>query len=210
MDLIIKPPLILKSMKVKEVIFAGRSNVGKSTLFSSLLKVEVRKGKKPGTTIKPNSFQFGKVIFTDLPGFGYVSGYKRSFSEKVKDFVVEYIEINARRIVASVEVIDASSFLEIAERWEKRGYIPVEIEMFEFLNEVTPRVFLAANKMDKVDDPSILNQIAEKLGMQPPWENWQHVIYPICAKRGDVSRLKRDLKQYLLSLNLKDAVKAFR
>ncbi|AIG98206.1 MULTISPECIES: GTP-binding protein EngB [Archaeoglobus] len=197
-------------MKVKEVIFAGRSNVGKSTLFSALFKFEVRKGKKPGTTIRPNSFQVGSVIFTDLPGFGYVSGYSRNFSERVKDFVVEYIETNARRIVASVEVIDASSFIEIAERWEKRGYIPVEIEMFEFLNEVTPRVFLAANKMDKVDDISTLNKIAEKLGMQPPWEKWNHVIYPVCAKKGEVSALKRDLKQYLLSLNLRDAVKAFR
>jgi len=192
---------------LKEVIFAGRSNVGKSTLFSALLKVEVRKGKKPGTTIKPNSFQFGKVIFTDLPGFGYVSGYGRSFSERVKDFVVEYIETNARRIVASVDVIDASSFLEIAERWERRGYIPVEIEMFEFLKEVTPRVFLAANKMDRVDDPSIISRIAEKLGIQPPWDK---IIYPVCAKKGEVTSLKRDLKQYLLSLNLKDAAKAFR
>ncbi len=116
-----------------------------------------------------------------------MSGYSKNFSEKVKDFVVEYIESNAKRIVASVEVIDASSFLEIAERWEKRGCIPVEIEMFEFLNEVTPRVFLAANKMDKVEDSSTLNLIAEKLGMQPPWENWRHVIYPSAPKRDEVS-----------------------
>lgn len=92
----------------------------------------------------------------------------------------------------------------------KRGYIPVEIEMFEFLNDVTPRVFLAANKMDKVDDITNLNKIAEMLGMQPPWEKWRHVIYPVCAKKGEVSALKRDLKQYLLSLNLRDAAKAFR
>lgn len=194
---------------LREVIFAGRSNVGKSTLFSSLLKTTVRRGKKPGTTLKPNTFQVGRVLFTDLPGFGYIRGAGKSFNEKIKDFVVHYIESNASRIVASVEVIDASSFLEIAERWERRGEIPVEIEMFEFLDEVTPRVFVAANKMDRVDDKAMLDRIAEKLGIAA-WQNWKHVIYPVSAKKGEVENLKKGLKQYLISLGLKDASKAFR
>jgi len=46
-------------MKDKLLVFAGRSNVGKSTLFSSLFGVKVRKGKKPGSTIKPNFFRAG-------------------------------------------------------------------------------------------------------------------------------------------------------
>ncbi|WP_202319916.1 GTP-binding protein EngB [Archaeoglobus neptunius] len=195
---------------LKEVVFAGRSNVGKSTLFSALLKTRVRRGKKPGTTLKPNTFQVGSVLFTDLPGFGYVRGVGKDFNEKIKDFVVQYIENNSDRIVAAVEVIDASSFVEIAERWERRGHIPVEIEMFEFLDEVTPRVFLAANKMDKVADAGILDKIAEKLGMLPPWHNWKHIIYPVSAKTGKVEILKKDLKQYLISSGLTDAVKAFR
>jgi GTP-binding protein EngB required for normal cell division len=195
---------------LKEVVFAGRSNVGKSTLFSTLLKTNARKGKRPGTTIKPNTFQVGRVLFTDLPGFGYVSGVGKDFNERIKDFVVHYIENNASRIIASVEVIDASSFVEIAERWERRGEIPIEIEMFEFLDEVTPKVFVAANKMDRVDDPRLLDKIVEKLGMQPPWQNWRHVIYPVSAKKGEVENLRRDLKQYLISMGLKDASKAFR
>lgn len=195
---------------LKEVVFAGRSNVGKSTLFSTLLKTNARKGKRPGTTIKPNTFQVGRVLFTDLPGFGYISGVGKDFNERIKDFVVHYIENNASRIIASVEVIDASSFVEIAERWERRGEIPIEVEMFEFLDEVTPKVFVAANKMDRVDDPRLLDRIVEKLGMQPPWQNWRHVIYPVSAKKGEVENLRRDLKQYLISMGLKDASKAFR
>ncbi len=195
---------------LREVVFVGRSNVGKSTLFSKLLKVEVRKGKKPGTTIKPNTLQVGKVLFTDLPGFGYVRGVSREFNEKIKDFIVHYIENNASRIVAAIEVIDAKSFLEIAERWEKRGYIPVEIEMFDFLNEFNFRVFVAANKMDKVDDVSILDEIVAKLGMDPPWTKWRHVIFPISAKKGQVEELKRELKKHLASLGLHEASRAFR
>ena len=64
--------------------------------------------------------------------------------------------------------------------------------------------------MDKVNNKAELDRIAEKLGMDPPWEKWRHVIYPISAKKGDVHNLKRDLKQYLLSLGLTDASRAFR
>ena len=192
---------------LKEVIFTGRSNVGKSTLFSALLKVNVRKGKKPGTTIKPNVFKIGNLMFTDLPGFGYVKGVDREFNEKIKDFVVHYIEKNSDRIVCAVEVIDAKAFLEIAERWERRGYIPVEIEMFDFLNEFEFRVFVAANKMDKVDDSKLLDKIAEKLGIVGDWRN---IIYPTSAKKGEVENLKRALKAHLGSLGIKGIGKAFR
>ncbi len=133
----------MNSRKISiEIIFAGRSNVGKSTLFSSLFGVDVRKGRKPGTTIKPNTFSYRDLLITDLPGYGYIHGVSRDFSERVKDFIVHYIEGNAGRIIAAVHVIDGKSFLDIVERWEKRGEIPVDIEMFDFLNELAFRFLL--------------------------------------------------------------------
>ena len=181
-----------------EIIFVGRSNVGKSTLFSELFGVKVRKGRRPGTTIKPNQITFKDLIVTDLPGFGYIAGVSREFNEKVKDFVVRYIEENADRIIAAVQVIDAKSFLEIVERWEKRGLLPVDVEMYDFLNEFEFDVLVAANKMDKVEDwDETLNGIVEKLGMHPPWYLWKHVIYPISAKKGDVDNLREGLKRVL-------------
>ncbi len=190
-----------------EIVFAGRSNVGKSTLFSQLFGVKVRKGKRPGTTIKPNQIRYRDLLVTDLPGFGYISGVDREFNERVKDFVVRYIEENSERIILAVQVVDGKSFLEIAERWEKRGYIPVEVEMFEFLNEVCPKVFLAVNKMDKVDDwDEVLNGIALKLGMTPPWQEWTHVIYPISAKKGKIDNLRRAIKNRLIEIGRSDLI----
>ena len=190
-----------------EIVFAGRSNVGKSTLFYQLFGVKVRKGKKPGTTIKPNQITYKDLIITDLPGFGYISGVDREFNERVKDFIVRYIEENADRIILAIQVVDGKSFLEIAERWEKRGYIPVEVEMFEFLNEVCPKVFLAVNKMDKVDNPDeTLDAIAEKLGMIPPWTNWRHVIFPISAKKGKVENLRNAIKRRLIEIKRSDLI----
>jgi small GTP-binding protein len=190
-----------------EIVFAGRSNVGKSTLFYQLFGVKVRKGKRPGTTIKPNQITYKDLIVTDLPGFGYISGVGKEFNERVKDFIVRYIEENADRIILAIQVVDGKSFLEIAERWEKRGYIPVEVEMFEFLNEVCPKVFLAVNKMDKVDNPDeTLDAIAEKLGMMPPWTDWKHVIFPISAKKGKIENLREAIKKRLIEIKRSDLI----
>ncbi len=194
-----------------EIVLTGRSNVGKSTLFYQLFGVKVRIGKRAGTTIKPNQIIYRDLIITDLPGFGYISGVSREFNERVKDFIVRYIEENSNRITAAIQVIDGKSFLEIADRWEKRGYIPVEIEMFDFLNEFDFRVFLAVNKMDKVENrDETLNLIVERLGMDPPWTKWRHVVFPVSAKRGDVKNLKNAIKDLFISMKRSDLIPVLR
>ncbi|AGK60269.1 putative GTPase [Archaeoglobus sulfaticallidus PM70-1] len=188
------------SKKIKlEIIFVGRSNVGKSTLFSRLFGKEVKKGKRPGTTIKPNTLVYKDLLVTDLPGYGYIHGVRRDFNERVKDFIVHYIESNAERIICGIHVVDGKSFLEIVERWESRGEIPIDIEMYDFLNEFDFQVFLAVNKMDKVEKKDYtLNAISEKLGMIPPWTNWKHRIFPVSAKKGEVDALGGAIRNVLV------------
>jgi small GTP-binding protein len=182
-----------------EVIFAGRSNVGKSTLFSNLFGVDVRKGRKPGTTLKPNSINLKGLQITDLPGYGFMQGVSRDFSEKVKDFIVQYIETNSERILLAIQVIDGKSFMDIVERWEARGEIPIDIEMYQFLNEFNFPVFLAVNKMDRVEKRDyLLNLIAKKMGMIPPWTNWKHKIFPISAKKGETDNIRKAVKRVLV------------
>ncbi|MBO8183210.1 MAG: GTP-binding protein EngB [Archaeoglobus sp.] len=181
-----------------EVVFAGRSNVGKSTLFSDLFGVDVRKGRKPGTTIKPNSINLKGLQITDLPGYGFIQGVSREFSERVKDFIVHYIENYSERILVAIQVIDGRSFIEIVERWEKRGEIPIDIEMHQFLNDFDFPVFLAVNKMDRVEKKDyLLNIVAQKMGMIPPWTNWKHRIFPISAKKGETENIRKALKKVL-------------
>ncbi|AEA47045.1 GTP-binding protein EngB [Archaeoglobus veneficus] len=196
----------MDSGRVKhEIIFVGRSNVGKSTLFSALFGKKVRKGKKPGTTIKPNFLQYRDLLITDLPGYGYIRGVNRDFNERVKDFIVHYIENNANRIIVSVHVIDAKAFPEVVERWESRGEIPVDIEMYEFLDEVS-NVIVAANKIDKVENvDETLDIIAEKLGMLS-----RDMIFPVCAKKGEVKPLKEELKKRLVRAGRSDLLGVFR
>ena len=57
-----------------QVVFAGRSNVGKSSVINCLLnrKNFARVGDRPGKTIHINFFKLdGKAYLVDLPGYGY-------------------------------------------------------------------------------------------------------------------------------------------
>ncbi|MDR1820868.1 MAG: ribosome biogenesis GTP-binding protein YihA/YsxC [Oscillospiraceae bacterium] len=57
-----------------EICFAGKSNVGKSSVINSLVRRKnmARVGEKPGKTVHINYFDVdGRLRFADLPGYGY-------------------------------------------------------------------------------------------------------------------------------------------
>lgn len=177
---------------MKEIIFVGRSNVGKSTLIKSLTGKKLKIGKRPGVTRKPLHVLYKNFQITDMPGFGFMSGISDKRIDVVKNNIVHYIENNAENIVFAVMVVNATSFAQIVDRWTGRNEIPVEVELFEFLHELNINVIVAANKIDKVEDMDIaLDGIAERLGMMPPWKQWIDVIVPVSAKKGKISALRK-------------------
>jgi GTP-binding protein EngB required for normal cell division len=128
-----------------------------------------------------------------MPGYGFMLKASRAVQEKTKDLIVHYFEQNAPEILLAIQVIDAASFLDIADRWEGRGEVPFEIELWQFLEDMGLDVVLAANKMDriaKVDVDGALDLIGERLGMMPPWTQWTDRIAPISAKRGQIQPLR--------------------
>lgn len=65
-----------------EVVFAGRSNVGKSSLLNSLLgrRSLARVSASPGKTATINFYEIdGRIYFVDLPGYGYA---RRSLEQR--------------------------------------------------------------------------------------------------------------------------------
>lgn len=89
-----------------EIAFAGRSNVGKSSLMNCLFsrKNLVRTSSVPGKTITINFFEADGIYFADLPGYGYA---KRNQSEKKRwASLMEGYFTSGRNISLVVQLID--------------------------------------------------------------------------------------------------------
>ncbi|WP_049971797.1 GTP-binding protein EngB [Haladaptatus cibarius] len=195
-----------------EIVFVGRSNVGKSTLMRELTGHKFETGGKPGVTRKPNHFDWTSEDFmlTDLPGFGFMSGVSDKHREKIKTDIVHYIEDNAEKILLGVLVVDGKSVVDIIDRHSGEDEIPHDVEMFYFLQDVGIPVVVAVNKMDKVDDKDDrLNDLCDRLGLHPPWKQWQDTIAPITAKRGSIDSLNESVKEHLHDQKRDDLLKFF-
>mgnify|MGYP004577876327 FL=1 len=91
---------------VPEVCFAGRSNVGKSSLINKILnrKAFARTSQKPGKTITVNFYKLPGLRLVDLPGYGYakISGAeKQRFAELMEGFFAQN-----RKITTVFSLID--------------------------------------------------------------------------------------------------------
>jgi GTP-binding protein EngB required for normal cell division len=195
-----------------EIIFVGRSNVGKSSLIREVTGQRVKVGKRPGVTLKPTQIRFSDLLLTDMPGFGFMSGIKERKQDIVKDQIVRYIEKGAERIRMAVMVVDGPVFVEVVDRWESRNEVPIDIEMYDFLKELDIDTVVAVNKMDKVKEEeqnNVLDDIANKLGMLPPWRQWIDIIAPISAKQGKIKPLNSIIRQRLHSEKRDDLYKYF-
>ena len=181
----------------EEVVLVGRSNVGKSTIMRELTgHAKITTGRKPGVTRSPNHFDWvaENFMFTDLPGFGFMSGVEAQRRERIKTDVVRYIEDNADDILAGVLVVDGKAAVDIIDRHSGPDEVPHDVELFGFLWELDIPTIVAVNKMDKVNDrDDRLDALCDRLGLYPPWQQWRDTVAPISAKRGDVGALNEAL-----------------
>jgi GTP-binding protein EngB required for normal cell division len=184
-----------------EIVLVGRSNVGKSSVIRRLTGERVLVGRRPGVTRKISRYRRGELDFVDMPGFGYMAGISKDEQEAIKTEIVHYLETHRQDILFAIQVIDSRAFGEIIQRWEGRGQLPVDVEMFQFLKELELRPVVVANKIDIIypdERDDVLNNICEKLEMSPPWRQWSDVLVPMSAKTGEGAlELKKLVRQRL-------------
>lgn len=96
----------LPDSDLPEIAFAGRSNVGKSSLINKFFgrKNLARVSSMPGKTTTVNFFRVGDIRFADLPGYGYA---KRSDDERRRwaDLMEGYFQMG-RELKLVVQLID--------------------------------------------------------------------------------------------------------
>lgn len=177
-----------------EIALLGRSNVGKSTLMRRLTGRNVPIGRRPGVTTRPtyHDWRESDLLLTDLPGFGFMAGVSEAERERIKTGIVSYLETHREHIVTGVIVLDGSATVEIIDRHADSGEVPYDLELYEFLLDLEIDPALAVNKLDKVDDrDDTLDDIVDRFGLPPPWQQWRDRVAPIVAKRGSIDPLLR-------------------
>jgi len=145
------------------LVFTGRPNAGKSSIIKKITGINAESGKRPGTTSKITLYPLSKdLILVDMPGYGRITGAGKQRENRVKDQILEFIEDNADSILLSVHVLDISTFSEIAERLDRKGFIPIDIEMIQLLADtVGIQPIIAVNKRDKVNQGKLNSSIED-------------------------------------------------
>ncbi len=146
----------LEQSDLPEICFAGRSNVGKSSLINKVLnrKSIARVSSKPGKTVTINFYKVDDIRLVDLPGYGYA---KVNFSERERwSELMEGYFNSGRNIKVVFQLIDM-----------RHPATDFDISMLDFLSQMEiPYVVVLtkADKLNKTETENRLRLIHQELG----------------------------------------------
>lgn len=150
LEIVCGPTSKLPENKLPEVAFAGKSNVGKSSLINALMnrKSYARTSAQPGKTQTINFYNINEAIyFVDLPGYGYAKASKTEV-EKWGKMIEKYLRTSKQLkcVFLLVDIRhDPGNNDKIMYEWvTANGYTPVII----------------ATKLDKIKRSQISKQVA--------------------------------------------------
>ena len=130
--------------RMPEIAFAGKSNVGKSSVINRLLQRKnfARVGEKPGKTIHVNYFTVDKqCYFVDLPGYGFAK-VSQAEKERWGRLMEDYFA--AGRIDLGILIVDA-----------RHAPTNNDITMANWFLESQCPFVVVANKLDKLKKSEI-------------------------------------------------------
>lgn len=137
-----------------EVAFAGRSNVGKSSLLNALVrrKAFARVSKTPGRTREINFFAVnGEFVLADLPGYGYARISKERQAEWRP--LIEGFLRTSPRLAGIVQLLDI-----------RREPTDDDRQMLDMLAEIGLPTLVVVTKTDKLSKSAIAKRVDELAG----------------------------------------------
>lgn len=176
-------PSQLKPSTLPEIVFSGRSNVGKSSLLNKLMnrKSLARVSATPGKTITINFYKADTCYFVDLPGYGYA---KRPASERKRwsALMEGYFGMN-RKIGLVVQLIDM-----------RHPATEDDIMMLEFLMKKKLSFIVVMTKSDKLNKTEYQKRI-EEIGRQLSFLPADILKIPFSAVNSDgVAAIKEQIE----------------
>ena len=178
----------LPESTLPEIVFAGRSNVGKSSLINKIFnqKQLARVSATPGKTATINFFRCGDIArFADLPGYGYASRGKES-REQLKVIIESYI-LRREQMTNLFVLVDS-----------RHKPQKIDLEFMQWLGENGVPFSIVFTKLDKLG----LNVGKANIGTykQVLLEQWEE-LPPIFVTSSVDGRGREDLLAYIEELN---------
>ena len=160
-------------VSVPEIAFLGRSNVGKSSLLNALVGAKAAKvSSTPGRTRAINFFEVSgergaaKMIFADLPGYGYAK-ISKSISAEWPKFIEPYLATR-ETLALCICIVDAI----VPAR-------PNDRQLLDWLRSVNRELLVVATKVDRLSgNERTRNLAALKRDLE------FDAILPVSAKTG--------------------------
>lgn len=158
-------------LDLPEIAFAGRSNVGKSSLLNKVLKRRsfARVSKTPGRTREINFFKVNDAfLLADLPGYGYAK-VSKARSAEWGPLIEAYLR-STKQLRGVVQLLDVRHDPTEDDR-----------QMLDFLADVSVPVMFVATKIDKLSQAAATRRVQELAIMLQVDED--HII-PFSAQTG--------------------------
>lgn len=173
----------LPKSDLPEVVFSGRSNVGKSSLINKIVnrKALARVSAAPGKTATINFFNVDTFNLVDLPGYGYA---KVSHSEKQRwaDLMEGYFADN-RNFALVIQICDM-----------RHKPTQADIDMINFLIDADLPMIIVLTKKDKLNK----TQQAQQLKMYNELLNGETELFPFSALNGEgTEEIRAAIEKYV-------------
>ena len=175
-----------KELFLPEICFAGRSNVGKSSLVNSLLnrKDLARVSKQPGQTKKILFYRIDNFFsLVDVPGYGYAALSKKKIAE-MSMLLNSYFSStkNLKRVYILID--------------SRQGIKEIDINFLDFLNQNKLQYNYILTKSDKIrqdDKKEIIYKLTKEKGI-PLFD----IIFTSSKTKEGIKELKRNILNELL------------
>ncbi len=178
----------LPESDIPEIVFSGKSNVGKSSLINKLVqrKALARVSATPGKTATINFFKLQEFRLVDLPGYGYAKvskGEKRRWADLVDGYFLQ--ERNIKLIIQIIDIRHAPS--------------KEDMQMLNYLYHFQFPFVIVLTKLDKLKKTQIQEQLDYFNELFSSYKNIE--ILPFSSVTGEgKEEIQRIIEEYIKNI----------